>query len=135
VSHQANVFVVRVLSLAAFMGGPWYCTDLLKRHLQTPVAFALCFLPIGLMVLTTLTVLEDAPSRLTRFTAGTGLGGASILVLMNGFTIWRLAIGASHPRSGMIGFGVVAGLLAVAAFTWIVVRFLGGPVAGPGSQV
>ena len=126
--------VVKLTSLAAFVGGPLYCCDLLKPKIGDPANFAVCFAPLAIMLLATFAVLEEPPTRVHRIIAGVGILGALGLVGMDAFAAISLLGGATHPNAQMIEFGIVAGVAASAAYCVLALRFMGvGAGAGSGS--
>ncbi len=122
---RLTTLVIKLTSLAAFVGGPLYCCDLLKPTIGDPANFAVCSAPLGLMLLATFAVLEEPPTRATRLVAAAGLLGALALVSMDAFAAVQLLSGATHPNAQMIEFGNVAGVAASAAYSVAALRFMG----------
>ena len=121
---RLHTLVIKLTSLAAFVGGPLYCCDLLKPRLGDPLNFIVCFAPLALMLLATFAVLENQPTTANRAIAGAGLFGALGLVGMDAFTAIQLLSGVHHPNEQMIEFGIVAGVAAALAYSVAAFRFI-----------
>jgi hypothetical protein len=114
---------IRLLAIFASLGGPLYIFDLVKGDLGTTTAFALCFAPIGLIVLGSL-AFEDSPfDALARVSIRLGQLGMWALFGMNVYTFVQLVTGHAPPDLRVTVFGIVVGSLACAAYSVRAHRF------------
>ena len=118
------LLVIRLLAILASVGGPLYVFDLAKWNLGTGPAFIACFLPIGFMVLGSLSFDESRLSRIGTPLIRLGQLGMWALFGMNVFTFAQLATGHTPADLNLIVFGIVTGCVACAAYAVRAHRFL-----------
>lgn len=119
-----SLLVIRLLALLSAVGGPLYLYDLLAIGPRDIRIFAFCFAPIALMILGSLSFGDPPSDRLARFFVRLGLFGAIALALMNGFTIYSLINGESHPNQVLIIVGIGVGAFTVILYGMLARAFL-----------
>lgn len=75
--------ILKLVALGAFLGGPLIMMDRWRAALGDPMAFALGFVPLGLVLLGMLSI-DDEAGRGRTIVVRAGVGGALLLLAQNG---------------------------------------------------
>lgn len=107
--------------LASLFGGPLWLADVLRPSFDPPVAFAISFTPLGLLLFGALQ-LDDERTMGTKLAVGGGVLGGVLLLGLDGWLALQGMLGA-HQLSGSEIFGCVVGTGAalgyeLAAYRW-----------------
>lgn len=123
-SCMVHVLVIRVLALFAFVGGPLFIYDILKRSWDSPAAFVVTFLPVGFMILGALSLGDRDEDRLSAVAAVLGIAGAALLLAQNAYAAYKMISGFEHPNQRLIILGTIVGVAGAVMYTHLAIRFL-----------
>ena len=115
----------------SFCGGPQFVADLLKPNLGQVGVWA-AFAPLMIAGVGAFSFLDLSPvpadlvmerSRWHSFTVRAGVASMLLLILMNSFTLWHLAVVADHPNPSLIVAGSIVGMLLAAVYVRLALRY------------
>ncbi len=117
-------FLIKVLALGSFVGGPLWLADTLKPRLGQDVAFAITFAPLAVLILASLSIAGDRPTPVTRLLAFAGVGGAAALLVMDAMAAHFLLRGGSHSEPTLIWIGNAIGAVTALLYFGAALAFV-----------
>lgn len=122
------VLLLKLAALVAFVGGPLYVSDQLKRSLDQRLAFGVGFVPVALVLMGALT-LRDEHDTIARWLTRGGVAGAVMLLAQNGWLLHGLWIAHDSTTPGLHVTGAVSGSVAAVLYIRLALRWLRGEPA------
>lgn len=111
-----NSFIVKMLTLLSFFGGPQYCSDLLKPYWGLKTAFIINFLPVGFMALGLLSIKDEKSDSIAQLVIKTGLAGMFFLFIQNTYTACSFITEGIPSDYPWIVSGMLIGLISSIIF-------------------
>jgi hypothetical protein len=102
------LLALKLAGLVAFLGGPLYCSDRLRGLIDSDLAFAVGFAPLGCVLLGALS-LHDVDERWDRWVVRVGLVGAALLGAQNVWALYGLALAHDSQNPRLHALGVLVG--------------------------
>ncbi|MGH7725697.1 MAG: hypothetical protein ACREOU_09730 [Candidatus Eiseniibacteriota bacterium] len=138
--------LIKIGALLSYCGGPLILTDMLKLRIGTPLAIALTFAPIVLMIFGVESLFDPSPRRRERIRSvpsqqgpvpeegvrwavlfvRLGLAGALVTLLLHAYGAWSLATMPARPDHGLYVFGIIVGIPLAGWYAYSARRWLSG---------